>query len=52
MQTAEDEGIGPKVGIQIAVELIQQVKDMAAGVYITPPFSRFDYVAEIIEHSR
>lgn len=52
MQTAEEKGIGPKVGIQIAVELIQQVKEMAAGVYITPPFSRFDYVAEIIERSR
>ncbi len=52
MQTAEEKGSGPQEGIQIAVELIQKVKEMAEGVYITPSFSRFDYVAEIIERSK
>jgi homocysteine S-methyltransferase len=36
-------------GVRIAVELIQQVKSWAQGVYIMPQFSRFDLIAEIIE---
>jgi homocysteine S-methyltransferase len=38
-----------KEGVRIAVELIQQVKSWAQGVYIMPQFSRFDLIAEIIE---
>ena len=33
----------------IAVELIEQIKQWAQGVYIMPQFSRFDLIAEIIE---
>jgi homocysteine S-methyltransferase len=38
-----------KAGTQIAVELIEKIKPIINGVYIMPAFSRFDYVAEIIE---
>jgi len=36
-------------GVRIAVELIQQIKAWAQGVYLLPQFSRFDLAAEIIE---
>jgi homocysteine S-methyltransferase len=38
-----------KVGVELAVELIQKVKPWAQGVYIMPQFHRFDLVAEIVE---
>jgi methionine synthase / methylenetetrahydrofolate reductase (NADH) len=40
---------GAKVGIELAVELIQQIRSWANGVYIMPQFHKFDMVAEIIE---
>ncbi len=40
---------GAKVGVELAVELIEQIKGWARGVYIMPQFHRFDMVAEIIE---
>jgi methionine synthase I (cobalamin-dependent)/5,10-methylenetetrahydrofolate reductase len=40
---------GVKVGVELAVELIEQIKDWASGVYIMPQFHRYDMVAEIIE---
>jgi homocysteine S-methyltransferase len=39
---------GASEGVQIAVELIQNIKTWAAGVYIMPQFNRFDLVADII----
>ncbi len=38
-----------KVGVELAVELIEGLKPWAAGVYIMPQFNRYDMVAEIIE---
>jgi len=38
-----------KEGVAIAVELIEQIKEWAQGVYLMPQFSRFDLIAEIIE---
>jgi homocysteine S-methyltransferase len=38
-----------EVGIEVAVELIDQIRAWANGVYIMPQFSKFDMVAEIIE---
>jgi len=38
-----------KEGVKIAIELIEQIKPWAQGVYIMPQFSRFDLVAEIID---
>ena len=36
-------------GVEIAVELVEQFKGWAGGVYIMPQFHRYDMVAEIIE---
>ena len=38
-----------RVGVELAVDLIQNIKSWAQGVYIMPQFSRYDLVAEIIE---
>ncbi|MEI8131174.1 MAG: bifunctional homocysteine S-methyltransferase/methylenetetrahydrofolate reductase [Leptolinea sp.] len=38
-----------RVGVMIAIEIIEQLKSVIQGVYIMPAFSRFDLVAEIIE---
>jgi len=40
---------GSRVGVEVAVELINQLKAWAGGVYIMPQFHKFDMVAEIIE---
>jgi homocysteine S-methyltransferase len=36
-------------GIKIAIELIEQIKPWVDGVYIMPPFRRYEIAAEIIE---
>jgi homocysteine S-methyltransferase len=40
---------GGQVGVEVAVELIDQLKTWANGIYIMPQFHKFDMVAEIIE---
>ena len=40
---------GAKVGVELAVALIQAIKPWAQGVYLMPQFSRYDLIAEIIE---
>jgi methionine synthase / methylenetetrahydrofolate reductase(NADPH) len=40
---------GAKAGAEIAVELVEQVKAWAGGVYIMPQFHKYDMVAGIIE---
>ncbi len=40
---------GVKVGVEVAVELIDQLKAWVGGVYIMPQFHKYDMVAEIIE---
>ncbi len=40
---------GARAGVEMAVELIGQLKAWAAGVYIMPQFHKYDMVAEIIE---
>jgi homocysteine S-methyltransferase len=40
---------GAKVGVELAVSLIEAIKPWAQGVYIMPQFSRYDLAAEIIE---
>ena len=47
IEAAGDDGV--KAGVEITVELIDQVKAWASGVYIMPQFHKFDMVAEIIE---
>jgi len=43
---------GTREGVKITTELIEEVKDWGAGVYIMPQFHRYDMVAEIIEAIR
>lgn len=47
VEAAGDEGV--KAGVEIAVELVNQLKAWAGGVYIMPQFHKYDMVAEIIE---
>lgn len=39
-------------GVRIAIELIEQIRPYANGLYIMPAFGRYDLVAEIIEAVR
>ena len=41
---------GSRVGVELAVELIEELKTWANGIYIMPQFHKFDMVAEIIEN--
>jgi 5,10-methylenetetrahydrofolate reductase len=49
IESAGDADRGSRVGVEVAVELINQLKVWAGGVYIMPQFHKFDMVAEIIE---
>jgi 5,10-methylenetetrahydrofolate reductase len=40
---------GPRVGVELAVAMIEAVRSWGQGVYLMPQFSRYDLVAEIIE---
>ncbi len=40
---------GNRTGIQIAIELIEEMRESIQGVYLIPAFNRFDHIAEIIE---
>jgi homocysteine S-methyltransferase len=37
-----------KVGVELAVELIQKIKSWAGGIYMMPQFHRYDQASEII----
>jgi homocysteine S-methyltransferase len=39
----------PQEGVRIALELIEQMRPWAQGIYLMPQFSRFDLAAEVIE---
>ncbi|MHC1739671.1 MAG: bifunctional homocysteine S-methyltransferase/methylenetetrahydrofolate reductase [Anaerolineaceae bacterium] len=43
---------GAAAGVNLAVELANQLKDLAQGIYLMPAFSRYDHAAEIIEAIR
>jgi methionine synthase / methylenetetrahydrofolate reductase(NADPH) len=47
IEAAGEDGV--KAGVEIAVELVNQLKAWASGVYIMPQFHKYDMVAEIIE---
>jgi homocysteine S-methyltransferase len=40
----------PWEGVRIAVELAEQMRAWANGVYLMPQFGRYDLAAEIVEH--
>ncbi|HET7144939.1 MAG TPA: bifunctional homocysteine S-methyltransferase/methylenetetrahydrofolate reductase [Anaerolineales bacterium] len=48
IEAAGDSENGAKIGVELAVELIEQIKSWASGVYIIPQFHRYDMVSEII----
>ena len=39
----------PQAGIQIAHELIDEMRSWASGIYLMPAFNRYDLAAEVIE---
>ena len=41
-----------KEGVRIAVEHIEQIKTWAQGIYLMPPFNRFEIAAEIVGQVR
>ena len=45
----EAENRAPQEGVKIALELIEEMKSWASGVYLMPQFSRYDLAAEIVE---
>ncbi len=42
----------PQTGVQIALELIEQIKPFASGIYLMPQFGRYDLAAEVVENCR
>ncbi|MCS6908840.1 MAG: bifunctional homocysteine S-methyltransferase/methylenetetrahydrofolate reductase [Anaerolineales bacterium] len=42
----------PQEGVHIALELIEQMRSWASGIYLMPAFHRYDIAAEIIETCR
>lgn len=49
IEAAGEAESGVKAGVELAVELIEQIRGWAGGIYIMPQFSKYDMVAEIIE---
>jgi len=47
MQTAGDHAA--REGVRIAVELVDQMRSWAGGIYLMPQFNRYDLAAEIVE---
>jgi methionine synthase / methylenetetrahydrofolate reductase(NADPH) len=41
----------PEEGVRIALEMIEQIRLHAQGIYLMPAFNRFDLAAEIIERT-
>jgi methionine synthase I (cobalamin-dependent)/5,10-methylenetetrahydrofolate reductase len=42
----------PQEGVRIALELIEQMKSWASGIYLMPAFNRYDLAAEVVEGCR
>jgi hypothetical protein len=42
----------PRVGVEVAIELLEALEGMVQGAYLMPPFGRYDMAAEIIEAVR
>ncbi len=39
----------PREGVRIAVELVEQMRSWAQGIYLMPQFKRYDLAAEVVE---
>ena len=42
----------PQEGVRIALELIEEMKPWASGIYLMPQFHRYDIAAEVVEGCR
>jgi homocysteine S-methyltransferase len=42
----------PHEGVKITLELVEQLKPWASGIYLMPAFNRYDLAAEIVERCR
>ncbi len=42
----------PREGVRIALELIDQMRPWASGIYLMPAFNRYDLAAEVIDGCR
>jgi homocysteine S-methyltransferase len=40
----------PQTGIEIACELLRDLRGMVQGAYLMPPFAKYEMAAEIVEH--
>jgi homocysteine S-methyltransferase len=50
LQRLRDAGdAAPQEGVRLALELIEEMKPFASGIYLMPQFGRYDLAAEIIE---
>ncbi len=45
-----DKTTGPTEGMRIAKELVEEFWQHADGLYIVPPFNRYEMAAELVEH--
>jgi homocysteine S-methyltransferase len=41
-----------QVGVDIALELIDQVREWASGIYLMPAFGRYEIAAQVIDGLR
>lgn len=48
MENSGDQGA--RMGIQLTIDLIRQIKTLVQGIYLMPAFQRYDYAAEIISN--
>jgi len=48
IESADDAERSSKVGVEIAIELIEGIKSWAGGIYVMPQFHRYDMISEII----
>lgn len=48
LESAGDTENGVKVGTELAVELIENIKGWANGIYVIPQFHRYDMISDII----
>jgi methionine synthase I (cobalamin-dependent)/5,10-methylenetetrahydrofolate reductase len=49
--SAADDDVS-RVGVEVAIELLEALDGMVQGAYLMPPFGRYDMAAEIIEAVR
>jgi len=49
LQNAKDSDDARTIGIEIAQEMLFQIKDLVQGVYLMPPFGRYDTALKVLE---